>query len=354
MEPHLSEAQPAPAAGRFEALAEHLDQVLWLVSVADRRLLYVTPSYERLWQHPVADLYADPRAYLHAIHSDDRARVDAAMQIVIAGTPQSVEYRVVRPDGSERWVRSRAFPLEAGARIAGITEDVTERRRAEAERERVLEIVGHDLNSPLCAIQLSAGLALDLLESGDAAAALRPVRAIAESAQQMQGLTSDLLHAAALEAGVLRIVPRDCRAEELLATAAERIHPLAEARELELTCTAAPGLRLRADPERILQVLANLLGNAVKFTPRGGRVHAWAEQRGPQVWFAVRDTGPGIPEDEVPHLFGRYWQGSHRREGGSGLGLAIARGIVEAHGGHMWVTSEVGDGSTFLFALPAS
>jgi signal transduction histidine kinase len=109
-----------------------------------------------------------------------------------------------------------------------------------------------------------------------------------------------------------------------------------------------------ADPARIQQVLSNLVGNAVKFTPRDGRITVCAERIDGEVRFAVIDTGPGIPAEQLPHIFGRFWQAQSSDRRGIGLGLAIAKGIVEAHNGRIWVESNVGLGSTFYFTLPAA
>jgi signal transduction histidine kinase len=106
------------------------------------------------------------------------------------------------------------------------------------------------------------------------------------------------------------------------------------------------------DPDRLHQVFTNLLGNAIKFTPRGGvvTVGAWLEPE--QVVFWVADSGPGIPEEHLPHLFDRFWQARSTDRRGAGLGLAIAKGIVEAHGGRIWARSVLGEGSTFTFCIP--
>jgi signal transduction histidine kinase len=108
-----------------------------------------------------------------------------------------------------------------------------------------------------------------------------------------------------------------------------------------------------ADAARVQQVLSNIVGNAVKFTPRDGRITVCAESIGGEVRFAVIDTGPGIPAEQLPHIFGRFWQAKTSDRRGIGLGLAIAKGIVEAHNGRIWVESHVGLGSTFYFTLPA-
>ena len=122
-------------------------------------------------------------------------------------------------------------------------------------------------------------------------------------------------------------------------------------KSLKLVADVAPDLAIRCDHDRVIQLFSNLVGNAVKFTPDGGTITVRAAPDGAIVLFSVVDTGPGIPRDELPHVFDRYYQAQRKNRDGIGLGLSIARGIVEAHGGRIWVESEEGKGSTFSFTL---
>jgi len=147
------------------------------------------------------------------------------------------------------------------------------------------------------------------------------------------------------------------RSDDLRATVdevMETMTPLARDGGLSLEAHVAEVLPpVLFDHRRVLQALSNLVGNAIKFTPSGGTVSLWVEAEEDEVVIAVRDTGIGIPAEYLPHLFDRYWQGERQARGGAGLGLAIAKGIIEAHGGRIWVESTRGTGSTFRFALPA-
>jgi signal transduction histidine kinase len=132
------------------------------------------------------------------------------------------------------------------------------------------------------------------------------------------------------------------------------LRPLASGSSIVMEASVAADLpAVLADAARIQQVLSNLVGNAVKFTPRQGRITVAADRLETEVRFAVIDTGPGIPPEQVPHIFGRFWQARSSDRRGLGLGLAIAKGIVEAHNGRIWVESQVGAGSTFYFTLPS-
>jgi signal transduction histidine kinase len=169
----------------------------------------------------------------------------------------------------------------------------------------------------------------------------------------MSRLISDLLDVTILEAGRLTLQRAELSPRQLVLDAVDSQKSLADAASLELRAEIADGLpNVFADRHRVLQAFENLVGNAAKFTPAGGAiiVRAAAAREGDMVVFSVIDTGAGIHEGDLPHLFDRFWhKGEHK---GAGLGLAIVKGIVEAHGGHIWVESEPGRGSNFSFSLP--
>ena len=170
----------------------------------------------------------------------------------------------------------------------------------------------------------------------------------------MTRLVDDLLDVARVEAWELRIRPDPIPADTLVADALQ-VHGHAAASRLLTVHSDVPGdlPPVLADRDRVLQVFSNLLSNAIKFTPEGGTIRVSAQVRGNEVVFSVADSGPGIAPDEIGYLFDRFWQATHARRAGAGLGLAIAKGIVEAHGGRIWVESELGRGTVFAFSLPA-
>ena len=227
-----------------------------------------------------------------------------------------------------------------------------EAQRALDARDRVLGIVAHDLRNPLNVISMSAELLLD--ESFSPSQRVQQAQMILRSAKGMNRLIQDLLDVARIEADQL-ILHREAQAPRRLALEAIELNvALAVARDLTLRLEPSAHLPLvSADHDRILQVLANLIGNAIKFTPKGGRIDVRLEKVDGAVRFAVADTGPGIPPADLPHVFQSFWQARRASVEGAGLGLMIARGIVEAHGGRIWVESEPGRGSTFFFTVPA-
>ena len=226
-------------------------------------------------------------------------------------------------------------------------------QRAIKVRDEVLGIVAHDLRNPLAAIVLEAGL----IQRGGADSERRSrasVDAIKQATARMNGLIEDLLDVTRMEAGQLTIEQTRAPAARVVADAFDAHKALASSAGLELRLSLPPNLpHVWADRNRLLQVLENLIGNAIKFTPSGGRVTVGAAPRDTDVLFRVTDSGPGIAVDDQAHLFDRFWQERKTTyRGGAGLGLPIVKGIVEAHGGDVWVESTIGQGSTFFFTIP--
>ena len=272
------------------------------------------------------------------------------------------------------------FPAEAaierveltGGRsiYAAVLRDISARQRAEdllhqaiQARDDMMGIVSHDLRNPANAVKM---LARSILESSDARA-LPPdiaerVEVMRQAAEQMDALIQDLLDITRVDHGRLSVSPKLVDADWLVTRSVDAMRPLAEASGLTLEMVLADRLpTLRVDPDRMLQLLSNLVGNAIKFSSSGGRVTVLAEPTAEGVLFTVRDTGQGIAADALPHVFDRFYQISQlaatSRLGarhGAGLGLPIARGIVEAHGGRIWIESAVGEGTTVRFTAPAA
>ncbi|UQA59171.1 ATP-binding protein [Polyangium aurulentum] len=221
-------------------------------------------------------------------------------------------------------------------------------------REEVLAIVSHDLKDPLHAIASSVELMKRVqLPGREGEQIAKRSETIARSVARMNRLISDLLDLSKLEAGKLAIEPREFEAGELVDELVEMFRPLAEQKRITLTAELVhQTCQIQGDKERILQVFSNLIGNAIKFTPERGTVTIRLDACGNEINFRVKDTGPGIPEADLSHVFDRFWQAKERARQGTGLGLSIAKAIVEAHGGTISVESEVGKGATFYFSLP--
>jgi signal transduction histidine kinase len=230
--------------------------------------------------------------------------------------------------------------------------ELNKRRSAELlaqAREDVLGVVAHDLRNPLNLIQMTAELMID--EELPLERRKQMLGIAVRAAKQMNRLIEDLLDAVRLQAGRLSLELEPISVETIVKQAEEIFRPLAEKRHLRFEA-GDDGGTVRADPTRVSQVVGNLIGNAIKFTPENGSVRLRATCVDKQVEFRVTDDGPGIAPDSLPHLFDSFWQARVSDRRGVGLGLTIAKGIVEAHGGRIWVESAIGAGSTFHFTLP--
>jgi signal transduction histidine kinase len=217
-------------------------------------------------------------------------------------------------------------------------------------REQVLKIVSHDLRNPLHTISMCASLLLDVPLSAEQQAV--HLKRVKRAGERMNRLIQDLLDVAKLEAGRVAISAREMDVVPLLDEACDMLTPLAQEKSIRLDRDVAERLpRITADAGRVMQVLSNLVGNAIKFTPEGGRIVIGAKPVPSGVQFSVSDTGPGIPPDQVARIFGRFWQADAGDRRGIGLGLTIAKGIMDAHGGRLWVESQLGEGTTFHFVL---
>jgi PAS domain S-box-containing protein len=271
------------------------------------------------------------------------------------------EISALRKSGEE-------FPAEAAIAqlhhdnltvYAVVLRDVTERKRFEAVIQRGMQlrddmvgIVSHDLRNPVAAVKM---LASSLLRS-DGNATMTEVREnldlIRTASTQMETLISDLLDVTRLEAGRLRVHLEPVRANDLVLNAIETLLPLAREKSLNLITDLDENAgEVLADEARIHQVLSNLIGNSLKFTPSGGTITVATRPLHDAVEFSVIDTGGGISEEQLPHIFERYWQSRRTERHGAGLGLPIAKGIVEAHDGSIRAKSGPSKGATLTFTL---
>jgi signal transduction histidine kinase len=267
--------------------------------------------------------------------------------LVLALVALVVGSTTARLRAAERAMRERA-------------DDEHEMRKAAEQlahaREEVLGVVAHDLRNPLSAILGAASLLEDPRQ--DVRETRETLGLIHRAVERMNRLIGDLLDITRLEAGRLILEQEPVAVVDLLSQTHESWEATAASRELSLEIGPAPkGLAVFADRSRVLQVLDNLVGNAVKFSEAGGRIAVRAtpsEASSTEVRFTVSDTGPGIPPEVMKELFQRFWQANAADRRGIGLGLAICKGIVEAHGGRIWCESQLGHGARFTFTLPIS
>jgi len=218
-------------------------------------------------------------------------------------------------------------------------------------RDDILAVVAHDLRNPINIISITANALLQRLADPSGR---RSVERIIRSVQRADRFMRDLLDVTAMETGTFSIDRHRVEPANLIFAALDSQHTAAADASAIITTDLAPDLpAVEADEERILQVLENLIDNAVKFTSAGGSITVGAAARDEDVLFCVKDTGSGIAGDELPHIFDRFWHARKGARRGTGLGLAICKGIVEAHGGRVWAESTPGSGTTMFFTVPS-
>jgi PAS domain S-box-containing protein len=374
-----AEAAIRSSEERFRQLAENIYEVFWISSVDHAQIIYVSPAYEQIWGRSCENLYEQPSSWLEAIHPEDRDRVEAALKGQIQGD-YDVEYRIVQPDNSIRWIRDRAFPVQDAQgqvyRLAGIAEDITSRKQVEEElyqtlqkerelrelKSRFVSMTSHEFRTPLTTIQSSADLLERYRQRFSEEKQLTHLYRIQTAVERMIQMLNDILILGQAEAGKLEFDPTSvdlvqfCRnLVEDLQLAANPKNPLSEAmleERIRFTCQYQ-SLPASIDEKLLRQILSNLLSNAIKYSPSGSTVQFNLTYVNDNAVFQIQDQGIGIPPEDQPHLFNSF----HRAKNvgtiqGTGLGLAIVKQCVDLHGGEITVKSEIGKGTTFTVTLP--
>ena len=263
---------------------------------------------------------------------------------------------MTRPD--RRFTKSDLPLLEDVAQRTALGADnarlYQQASQASRARDDTLAAISHDLRNGLNTVLTAVSLLLrSLPPDSEGRRDRRHVEAIRRSAERMNHVIGDLLDVASIESGRFFVEPRREEVRSIIAeaVAASRQQALEKALHID-QLVATANLEAICDRDRVLQVLGNVIGNAIKFTPDGGSVQVNAEQSDDEVLFTVRDSGVGVSAKQLPHVFDRFWQAAPKARLGSGLGLTIAKGVVEALGGRIWVESKPGEGTTFFFTLP--
>lgn len=367
-----SESKLKEASERFSTVANSAP-VLIGMSGADKGVIYFNDAWLEFTGRPLDRELG--MGWLEGVHPDDRdvalAKYDEAWA---ARRPFEGEFRLCRADGQYRYVLVRGRPrLGEDGQLAGYTASATDitdqreairasedaRKAAEAAnraKDAFLATVSHELRAPLSPILTWARmLRTDHLDPTRSAKALEVIE---RNARLQAQLIEDLLDVARIVEGKVRLQVRPVDLSEVVQNAVDTVRPAAEAKNVRLQLVLDSTVTLPGDPERLQQVVWNLLCNAVKFTPKGGRVHIVLERVNSHVEIAVSDTGAGIAPEQRSRLFERFWQADSsttRVHAGLGLGLAIVRHLTELHGGTVTAESPgVGQGSTFTVKLPVA
>jgi signal transduction histidine kinase len=227
-------------------------------------------------------------------------------------------------------------------------------QREAKDREEIMAIVAHDLRNPLGVVSAAGMLLTNMADADPQNSRLRTLAGrVTRAAERMDDLITNVLDASRIESGGIQVNPATVDVGSLLDKAVEALAPSAQEKGVNLErAPSTQPLACLCDEGRVLQVFSNLIGNAIRFTPKGGRVDVRAVADGAAVRFAIEDTGPGIAPEVLPRVFDRYFKRASTARSGTGLGLYIARGIIEAHGGRIWADSTPENGATFTFTLP--
>jgi PAS domain S-box-containing protein len=295
------------------------------------------------------------------IHPDDRAEFDAQLsELSIDGGEWTFEYRVVTPTGETRTIEAQARVVadaDGSRRLMGVSRDVTAERDAERLKEEFFSLVSHELRTPLTSIIGYAELLSEIESDNLSEQGRRFLEVIERNSRRELSLVGDLLLLTRITAGTFEIELRRADVGEIALAAVEAARPAAENAGIELVAEAPAGAIAEGDPHRLRQVVDNLISNAIKFTPEGGRVEVEVEPVGDRVALRVTDTGIGIAEADLGRLFDRMYraeEAERRHIQGTGLGLTIVKAIVDAHEAAIEVDTEPGAGTTFRVVLPKS
>ncbi|MEH2089818.1 PAS domain S-box protein [Nostoc sp.] len=343
---------------KFRQLAENIQAVFWMTDNQSQQVLYVSNAYETIWQRSCEDLYHNYSNWLDAIHPEDRQRVEIEVIEQLKPGQYDKKYRIIRPDGSIRWIRDRAFPIknELGAvvRIAGIAEDITELEQINLIKSEFIGIVSHELRTPLTAIRAALGLLQTGIYDKKPDKFKRMIEIAAIDSDRLVRLVNDILDLERLESDRAVLEKTTCNAADLIQQAVAGLQAIAN--QQNITFQIHPtNAQVWAAADAIVQTLTNLLGNAIKFSPADSTITLSVQQQTDRVLFQITDRGRGIPADKLEAIFGRFQQvdaSDSRTKGGTGLGLAICRSIIDRHGGQIWAESTLSIGSTFFFTLP--
>jgi PAS domain S-box-containing protein len=355
----------------FRQLAENIREVFFISTPEPVQVTYLSPAYDEIWGRPRQAVMDSPIAWIEPVHAEDRERAFKVFAQAQRGVATDMEYRIIRPDGSYRWIRNRTFPVCNAAgkfyRVVGIAEDITERKQVEVATHKAMKAaeeanrakseflanMSHELRTPMNAVIGMTELAL--------ATDLDPeqrhyLQLVQSSADALLELINHILDFSKIEAGKLELEATPFILADVVEDAIRPLAIQAYRKGLEMACGLDPAIPspLVGDPVRLKQIVVNLVENAIKFTARGEViVRAWVEskeERNITLHVAVVDTGVGIPADKIEMIFGAFTQADGsltRRFEGVGLGLAICSELVRMMRGSIWVESGPGRGSTF-------
>jgi len=330
----------------LEGLIVRMKDAAFVLEVATGRIRIWNPAAARIFGYSVAEALGQSVYLLLGVAQE------GIMGAIASDHP--IELRATRQDGSCIALELTLSPLETDGLALAILRDATDRRCAELARERVLSMISHELRTPISTVMGFGSLISDGLAGPINDQQRHYLSRLLIAADDLHALVNDLLEIGQLHSERFSLNLRPFRLSEAVAEAIEGLAPQAEAKRLIFDNQVPDDfLAIRADGKRIAQVLRNLLSNAIKFSPEAGTIRIRARLDGEHLRCEITDMGPGIPREEQGRIFQPFVRLAAESVPGTGLGLNIAKSLVEAHHGRIGLRSEIGQGATFWFKLPA-
>jgi PAS domain S-box-containing protein len=355
-----------------ETLAIAVDAIICVDS--NQKIIFFNDGAEQIFGYAAGEILGQP---LERLLPNRYQKAHAGHVRKFGDSPESARRMGQRGSISGMRKDGTEFPAEAsiahietasGRVYSVVLRDITDRRRYEetnaqlvrelqsavTARDEMMGVVSHDLRNPVNAVKMLA--AAILREGGEhplPQAVSEHADVMLQAAKQMDALIQDLLDVSRLESGKMSVSPRVVAIQDLVEQTRALLQPMADTAGVRISAALSDRLpEVDVDPERTLQVLSNLIGNAVKYSAEGGEVVVTTSEEEDVIRVSIADRGAGIPEEELPRVFDRFWQSKRTNRSGAGLGLTIARGIVRAHAGRIWIESKQGEGTTVHFTLP--
>lgn len=351
---------------KFRQMAENINEVFWLRT--REKMIYVSPAFETVWERKRSEIYQNPNIFLQSIHPDDRQRIENVFY-----SPEynkkgffNEDYRIVTPEGKIKWISAKSYPVPAPGsqepRTAGIASDITPRKHAEqalrklnATKDKIFSIIAHDLRGSIGNFRSMLDVLLANRDTLNKQQRNQMLDTLRDTAGATFFLLENLLNWSRNQRGEIAFKPRALGLSEIVISNFTLLKANAQSKNIDFSYQISEDFSIFADPDMANTVLRNLIANAIKFTPRGGKIQLFTQKKDDfaQIW--VQDNGIGISPENKKRLFvpNEYFStAGTENEKGSGLGLPLCKDFVEKNNGEIFVESEPGKGSRFGFSIP--
>ncbi|TWH42912.1 PAS domain-containing sensor histidine kinase [Dulcicalothrix desertica] len=357
---------------KFQQFANHAEIVFWVCDLDISNFYYISPGYEKIWGRPCNEIYSNPMSFLKFVHPDDIERV-SAVAVGDNACNMDEEYRIIRPDGTMRWVRDRTFPIydEDGNlfRMAGVAKDITHRKQAEEQilkalqRERELSesktkfiaTTSHEIRTPLATIQSSCDMLQYYINNLTEEKKQAHFYKIETSIKRITEIVQNLLILSEVEANALQFKPKNVDVVKLCQNIINTLINNSENQNRLKFMAPTSSIEALLDSQLVCHIITNLLENALKYSSIDSEVKLDVNFYEQAIVFNVEDQGIGIPPEDIARIFDSFYRANNvSTVSGTGLGLSIVKQCVNLHKGEIVVNSIIGKGATFSVKLPTA